>query len=70
MSDITQTHRPVGAGLRGWIASPWAVIVLALLAVAALDPGRSTDQAIPSDVDHVSGKLISSLDPLKLGPRN
>ena len=40
MSDITQTHRPSGADIRSWIASPWAVIVLALLAVAALDPGQ------------------------------
>jgi len=40
MTDITQTHKPIGAGLRSWIASPWAVIVLALLAVAVLDPGQ------------------------------
>ena len=34
MSDITQTNRPSGADIKGWIVSPWAVIVLALLAVA------------------------------------
>jgi uncharacterized membrane protein YraQ (UPF0718 family) len=37
MTDLTQTPRLSGANLRSWTASPWAVIVLALLAVAALD---------------------------------
>jgi len=40
MTDITQTPRISGADIKGWIATPWTVIVLALLAVAVLDPGQ------------------------------
>ncbi|PHR23351.1 MAG: permease [Hoeflea sp.] len=40
MTDITQTPRISGADIKGWIATPWTVIVLALLSVAVLDPGQ------------------------------
>lgn len=40
MTDITQSPRISGADIKGWIATPWTVIVLALLAVAVLDPGQ------------------------------
>ena len=43
MSDTTQTSWPSGADIRGWLTSPWAVIVLALLAVAILDMAHFPD---------------------------
>ncbi|MCY0093155.1 permease [Hoeflea ulvae] len=40
MSLATDTDRPGGRDLRAWLATPWAFIVLMLLAVAVLDGGR------------------------------
>lgn len=42
MSDLIHTGRPLGKDIRGWLISPWAVMVLALAAVAILDGARLT----------------------------
>ncbi|SOE17929.1 hypothetical protein SAMN05877838_2834 [Hoeflea halophila] len=38
MTDVTQTTGTSRANIKDWLATPWTVIVLALLAVAVLDP--------------------------------
>jgi hypothetical protein len=42
MSLVTGTSRPTGQEIKVWIATPWAFIVLMLVAVAVLDGGRFT----------------------------
>lgn len=37
MTDLTRTERQSVPDIRGWIATPWTVMLLALLAVAILD---------------------------------
>jgi uncharacterized protein len=40
MSIATETGRRTGRDIKGWIGTPWAVMVVALALVALLDPGR------------------------------
>lgn len=40
MTDLSQTSRPAGKALTDWLLTPWAVIVLVLLAVAVADAAQ------------------------------